>query len=82
MPRSLTTVHDPVALAALCNLLGRPPPGERALGLGTEAVFGWVVRGHGLRHPVACATLTGLSAYHWHDNAFGRYAHLRAFSVA
>ena len=79
MPRILTTVHDPVALAALCNLLGLPPPGERALWLGIEEVFGWVVRVNGLRHPVACDTLTGLIAYHWHDNAFDRYAHLMAF---
>ena len=79
MPRILTTVHDPVALAALCNLLGLPPPVERALWLGTEEVFGWVVRVNGLRHPVVCDTLTGLIAYHWQDNAFDRYAHLMAF---
>ena len=81
MPRILTTVHDPVALAALCKLLGLPP-GERALWLGIEEVFGWVVRVNGLRHPVACDTLTGLIAYHWHDNAFDRYAHLMATDYA
>jgi hypothetical protein len=38
-----------------------------------------VVRLGGLRHPVVDDTLTGLIAYHWHDNAFDRYAHLMAF---
>jgi hypothetical protein len=42
-------------------------------------VFGWVVRLPGLRHPVACDTLTGLVAYHPADNAHDRFAHLIQF---
>ncbi len=79
MPRVVTTVHDPVALAALCELLDLPPPVERSLWLDNEEVFGWVVRVRGLRHPAVFDTLTGLVAYHWHDNAFDRYAHLMRF---
>jgi hypothetical protein len=47
--------------------------------LGAEAVFGWVVRLPGLRHPVVRDTLTGLVAYHPADNAHGRYVHLIRF---
>jgi hypothetical protein len=79
MHRVVTSVHDPVALAATCARLGLPPPVERAVRLAAEEVFGWAVRLPGLRHPVVCDTLTGLIAYHPHDNAPGRYAHLTAF---
>ena len=79
MPRVVTMAHDPIVLAALCELLDLPPPVERSLWLDGEEVFGWVVRIRGLRHPVVCDTLTGLIAYHWHDNAFDRYAQLMRF---
>jgi hypothetical protein len=79
MPRVVTNVHDHAALAATCDQLGLPPPVERSIWLDVEEVFGWAVRLPGLRHPVVCDTLTGLIAYHWHDNAFDRYAHLMAF---
>jgi hypothetical protein len=79
MPRVVTTVHDPAALAATCARLGLPPPVERAVRLDAEEVLGWVVRLSGLRHPVVCDTLTGLIAYHPHDNAHSRYARLMAF---
>jgi hypothetical protein len=79
MPRVVTTVHDPAALAATCARLGLPPPVERAVRLDAEEVFGWVVRLGGLWHPVVCDTLTGLIAYHPQDNAFDRYAHLMRF---
>ena len=79
MPRVVTTVHDPLALAATCARLGLPPPVERALRLDAEEVFGWVVRLGALRHPVVCDTLTGLIAYHPQDNVHDRYAHLMRF---
>jgi hypothetical protein len=79
MPRVITTIHDPVALAAICARLGLPPPVERVIALDAEEVFGWVVRLSGLRHPVVCDTLSGLIAYHPLDNARGRYAHLMHF---
>jgi hypothetical protein len=79
MPRVVTSLHDPIALAVLCDRLGVAPPVERAVHLDTEEVFGWVVWLRGLRHPVVCDTLTGLIAYHPLDNAHARYAHLTAF---
>jgi hypothetical protein len=79
VPRVVTTVHDPAALAVTCRRLGLAPPGEGTVRLGAEAVFGWVVRLPGLCHPVVCDTLTGLVAYHPADNAHDRYAHLIRF---
>ena len=79
MPRVVTDVHDPVALARVCELLDLPPPVDRSLTLAGEEVFGWVVRLKGLRYPVVCGTLTGLIAYQPADNAFERYAHLMDF---
>jgi hypothetical protein len=79
MPRAVTTLHDPAALAAACRRLGLAPPAERAARVGGEEVFGWVVRLPGLRSSVVCDTLTGLVAYHPADNAHGRYAHLMRF---
>jgi hypothetical protein len=76
MPRVVTTIHDPVALAVTCRRLGLAPPREGTVQLNTERVFGWVVRLLGLRHPVVCDTLTGLVAYHPADNAHDRYIHL------
>jgi hypothetical protein len=75
MPRIVTTVHDPVALAVTCRRLGLSPPIERTALL-DEEVFGWVVRLSGLRFPIVCDTLSGLIAYHPVDNAYGRYAHI------
>jgi hypothetical protein len=79
MPRVVTTLHDPAALAAACRRLGLIPPAERAARLGGEEVFGWVVRLPGLRFPVVCDTLTGLVTYHAADNTHARYAHLMRF---
>jgi hypothetical protein len=79
MPRVVTSIHDPVALAATCARLGLPPPVERAIWLDAEEVFGWVVRLGGLRYPVVCDTLSGLIAYHPLDNAHHRYACLMRF---
>jgi len=63
MPRIVTTVHDPVALAATCERLALPPPVKATFKLGAKEVFGWVVRlpllapaieknGHGADRPV------------------------------
>ncbi len=79
MPRIVTTLHDPVALAATCRRLGLPPPVERTITLGAEEVFGWVVRLIGVRYPVVCDTLTGLVAYHPLDGAHHPYGHLMRF---
>jgi hypothetical protein len=79
MPRVITTVHNPAALAATCRALGLDPPVERAVRLDADEVFGWVVPLRGLRFPIVCDTLTGLIAYHPLDNAFARYAHLMRF---
>jgi hypothetical protein len=79
VPCVVTTVHGPAALAVTCRRLGLAPPEEGTVRLGAEAVFGWVVRLPGLRHPVVCDTLTGLVAYHPADNAHDRYAQLIRF---
>ena len=79
MPRVVTSMHDPSALAVLCDRLGLAQPVERSVWLDSEEVFGWVVGLRGLRHPVVCDTLTGLVAYHSTENAHDRYAHLMVF---
>src|SRR5262245_4699960 len=79
MPWIVTSVHDPVALAATCARLGLAPPVERAVPLDGAEVFGWVVRLPGVRFPIVCATLTGLVAYHRLDNAHDRYAQIMSF---
>jgi hypothetical protein len=73
MPRIVTTLHDPFALAVTCRQLGLAPPVERAVRLNREEVFGWVVRLPGLHGPLVCDTLTGLIAYDPRDNLHDRY---------
>ena len=63
MPRIVTSIHDPRALAATCRLLGFAAPVERAVQLGADTVRGWVVRVPGTRFPIVCDTLSGLIAY-------------------
>jgi hypothetical protein len=79
MPRIVTTVHDPVALAATCRRLSLDPPTQRAVQLDAEEVSGWVVHLPGLIFPIVCDTLSGLIAYHARDNAFHRYARIMRF---
>ena len=79
MPRIVTTVHDPVALAATCRRLGLPPPEEGCVQVDAEEVSGWVVRLTGLHAPLVFKTLTGLVAYHPRDNAFGPYHRVARF---
>jgi hypothetical protein len=79
MPRIVTTVHDPAALAATCRRLGLPPPEEGGVRLDAEEVFGQVVRLTGLHGPLVCDTLTGLVAYHPYDNAFAPYHRIMRF---
>ena len=74
MPRVVTSIHDPCALAVLGDRLGLAPPVERSVWLDTEEVFGWVVLLGDRRHPVVCDRLTGLVAYHPTDNAHDHYA--------
>jgi hypothetical protein len=79
MPRIVTTLHDPVALATTCRRLGLDLPAERAVNLGAEEVFGWVVCLAGVRFPIVCDTLTGLVAYHPRDGVQQRYGHIMRF---
>ena len=76
MPCIVTTVHDPVALAATCRQLGLRPPEAGMRPCSGRPVFGWVVHLPGLHAPVVFDTLTGLAAYHPRDNAFGPYARI------
>lgn len=76
MPRIVTTVHDPTALAATCRRLGLRPPEEGWVQLDTEKVFGWVVRLTGLHGLLVFDTVTGLVAYHPRDNAFVPYGRI------
>jgi hypothetical protein len=79
MPRIVTTVHDPVALAATCRQLRLAPPREGSVRHGTEEVSGWVVRLPGVRFPIACDTVSGLVAYHPLDGARQHYQHIMRF---
>jgi hypothetical protein len=76
MPRIVTTVHDPIALAVMCRRLGLDPPEEGWVQLDAEEVFGWVVRLTGLHGPLVFDTLTGLVAYHLRDNGFVPYGRI------
>lgn len=79
MPYIVTSVHDPLALAATCRRFNLAPPAQGCIQLNDQEVTGWVVRLPGVRFPIVCNTLTGLIAYHPIDNAFGRYARLMKF---
>lgn len=76
MPCILTTVHDPVALAATCRRFNIPTPEEGCAHLDDREASGWIVRLPGVRFPIVCDTLTGLIAYHPADNAFGPYGRI------
>lgn len=79
MPCIVTTVHDPIALAATCRRLGLDPPTEGTVHLDACERFGWCVRLPELYAPLVCDTLTGLIAYHRFDNAFAPYARIMHF---
>jgi hypothetical protein len=74
MPRIVTSVHDPVALAATCRRLHLAMPRQGSVRHGEEEVFGWVVRLPGVRFPIVCDTVTGLVAYRPRDGAHEPYA--------
>lgn len=82
MPCIVTTLHDPVALAATCQRFNVPPPEQGCLHLDDQEASGWIVRLPGARFPIVCATLTGLIAYHPADNALERYARLMPFYLS
>jgi hypothetical protein len=79
MPYVVTTLHDPLAVAAACRAQGLAAPWEGAVRHAGLEAFGWVVRLPGLRWPVAFDALRGLVAYHPQDNAFIPYARLMRF---
>jgi hypothetical protein len=79
MPVIVTSIYDPVALAATCRRLNVPLPEPGSISLDDRETSGWVVRLPGVRHPIVCNTLTGLIAYHADDNGFRRYARIMSF---
>lgn len=79
MPFIVTSIHDPVALAATCRQLSLPAPKEGCIPLEAYEASGWIVRLPGVLYPIVCDVLTGLLAYHPRDNAFGRYAKIANF---
>jgi hypothetical protein len=79
MPCIITSVHDPVALAATCRRLGLSPPENGCAQLGPMEACGWVVRLNGLDAPLVFDTLTGLVAYHPRDNGFVPYGRIMRF---
>lgn len=76
MPCILTTVHDPVALAATYHCLGLCRPEEGCRQLADREASGRVVRLTGLHGPLVFDTLTGLVAYHPRDNGFVPYGRI------
>jgi hypothetical protein len=79
MPCIVTTVHDPVALAATCQCFGLRRPEQGCLHLADREASGWVVRLPGLHASLVFDTLTGLVAYHPRDNAFAPYGRIMRF---
>src|SRR5581483_11729331 len=78
MPVIVTTVHDPVALAATCARIGLAPPEEGRVCCDGREASGWVVRLSGLA-PLVFDTLSGLVRYHPRDNGHERYARIMRF---
>jgi hypothetical protein len=79
MPCIVTSIHDPIALAATCRCFGLRRPEEGCLQQTDQEASGWIVRLSGLHAPLVFNTLTGLVAYHPRDNAFGPYARIMRF---
>lgn len=79
MPSIITSIYNPVALAATCRQCQWPVPQEGSVQLAEREAFGWVVQLPGVLHPIVCDTLTGLVAYHLSDNGFVRYARIMQF---
>jgi hypothetical protein len=79
MPRIVTSIHDPAALARTCRALGLPPPAPGRVRHEGPWVCGWVVRLPGLRGPLVFDTLSGLVAYHPRDGAHDAYARIMHF---
>jgi hypothetical protein len=68
----VTSIHDPIALAANCARLHLPAPDQGQVRLDGDEVHGWIIHLPGLHSPIVCNTLTGLVAYHPSDNGFSR----------
>lgn len=79
LPSIVTSIHDPVALAATCADLNLSALTEGCISLGAHEASGWVVRLQHVRYPIVADTLTGLVAYHPHDNGFWPYARIVRF---
>jgi hypothetical protein len=79
MPVIVTSIHDPFALSATCRRLNLSAPEAGCLQFGAQETVGWIIRLRGVRYPIVCDTLTGLVAYHPHDNAFAPYRCLAQF---
>ena len=76
MPRVVTSVRDPVALAAACRDLGLGPPRRATIRLDRQEVSSLVVCLPGQRFPVVFDPGTGLVAYHHLDNGHEPYGRL------
>lgn len=79
MPFIITSIHNPIALAATCRQCNLPAPKEGCIQLEALEVSGWIVHLPGVRFPIVCDTLTGLVAYHPCDNAFFPYRCIMKF---
>jgi hypothetical protein len=60
----LTSVHDPVALAATCQRGGLLPPQEGCIDLDGKEASGWIVHLPGLHAPLVFDTLWSRDAAH------------------
>src|SRR5947209_14471419 len=79
MFKIITSVHNPVVLAATCRRLGLPRPREGHVQFDAHEACGWVVRLPGLYTPLVFDTQSGLVSYHPHDNGFGPYGRIMRF---
>jgi hypothetical protein len=75
----VTTVHDPIALAATCQCLGLRRPEQGCVHLAGKEASGWILHLPSLYAPLVFDTLTGLVFYHPRDNAFAPYACIMRF---
>lgn len=76
---AVTSVRNPVALAATCREEGINPPKQQSVRLDAKRLSGLVIYLPGMRFPVVVDVRTGLIFYHRLDNAFQPYALLMRF---
>jgi hypothetical protein len=73
------TVHDPVAVAAVCRRLGLPAPVQGTVELYSGTASGLIVKLPGWEYPAVFDTLTGIVRFDNYEGAWGEQEQLDRF---